>query len=174
VILARRFELHRLIATSILISSLFRVTAFSFLGPNQPYAYLAIQATGAVLFSGTLVLASAIQASAIDFGVIKTGKERTGTYISAASIVSALAGALPFVIVFPLLQWSGFRASGGSTAHGLAALRFVMIYAPVPFQLLGAWMIWTFPISRKLAADQAEQLIAQRNAEIELGALPLP
>jgi Na+/melibiose symporter-like transporter len=173
VTLARRIELHKLIGASILISALFRVTAYNLLPPGQPMAFLTIQAVGAVLFSGTLILASAIMATAIDYGVLKTGKERAGTYISANSIISQLAGALPFALVLPLLQWSGFSASGVSTPQGLQALHFVYVYAPLPFQLIGAWLIWRFPISRELAARQADQLVLQRNAEVEMGALPL-
>lgn len=172
VMLARRIELHRLIAISTVISALFKVAAYSLLKPGHPVAFLVIQAIGAASFSGTLVLASAIQATAIDYGVLTSGKERAGTYVSANNIVSALAGALPFAIVLPLLQWAGFKATGTSSAEGLAALRFVTIYAPLPFHLLGAWLIWRFPISRRLAAEQAEQLAAQRNGEVEAGALP--
>ncbi|HEX4097783.1 MAG TPA: MFS transporter, partial [Caulobacteraceae bacterium] len=112
VLLARRFELGKLIGASILLSAIFRVCACSLLPPGQPMAFLAIQAAGAVLFSGALILASAIMATAIDYGVLKTGKERAGAYISANSIISQLAGALPFALVLPLLQWSGFSASG--------------------------------------------------------------
>ncbi|HEX4198279.1 MAG TPA: MFS transporter [Caulobacteraceae bacterium] len=173
VVLARRIELHRLIGFSVLVSALFRVTAYSLLQPGHPMAFIAIQAVGAVLFSGTLILASAIMATAIDYGVLKTGKERAGTYISANSIISQLAGALPFAMVLPLLQWAGFKAAGVSSAQGLHALRFVYVYAPLPFQLLGAWLIWRFPISRQLAAEQADQLVLQRNAEVEMGALPV-
>ena len=169
--LARRFELHRLIAVSVVLACVFRTLAYSFLPPGQPLAFLAIQATGAVLFAGALVLASAIQASAIEHGALLTGRERAGTYISANNLISQIAGALPFVIVFPILQWAGFSASGTSSHQGLTVLRFIAVYGAAPFQLLGAWMIWRFPISRQQADITAASLLAHRNTQIELGAL---
>jgi len=171
VVLARRFELHRLIAVSVILACLFRTTAYSLLPPGQPGAFLAIQAVGAALFAGALVLSSAIQASAIEHGTLATGRERAGVYTAANTLISQIAGALPFMLVLPLLQWSGFSATGASTPHGLGVLRFIAIYGAAPFQLFGAWLLWRYPISKRQAAETAAELMARRNVEIELGAL---
>jgi len=161
---SRRFELHRLIAGAVLVAALYRVLAFAFLPPDSAMLYLGICALGSAFFSGVLVLTPTIQAIAIDHGTLAAGQERAATYISANAIVTQLAGALPIAIVFPLLQFSGFSAVGQSSAAGLEALRFVFVYAPLPFHLLGAWMIWHFPISRADALRQTEALIAMRAA----------
>ncbi|MEI9997535.1 MAG: MFS transporter [Rhizomicrobium sp.] len=172
--LSKRIELHKVIAISIVLASLFRAGAYSWLPPGAAGAYLIIQAIGAVLFSGTLVLASAIQATAIDYGSLVSGRERAGTYISANNIVTQFAAALPFIVVFPLLEFAGFSATGTNTPFSLQLLRVLTIYGALPFQLISAWLIWNFPISRKQAAENSGQLLLQRNAEIEIGALPAP
>ena len=162
--LARRVELNRLIGGSLAVSSAFTALCYTFLPPGQAGLYLLIQGTGAVMFSGTIVLASAIQATAIDYGVLLTGRERAGTYISANNIVSQIAGALPFVIVFPFLELVGFTATGDNSPDALGWVRFIMIYGVLPFQFLGAWMIWNFPITKAEASAHAAELRARRLA----------
>ena len=93
-----------------------------------------------------------------------TGRERAGTYISANNIVSQIAGALPFILVLPLLDTVGFTATGENTPEALGWLRFIAIYGAVPFMLIGAWMIWNFPISKAQASAQAAELRARREA----------
>ncbi len=64
---------------------------------------------------------------------------------------------------------AGFTATGENTPEALGWLRFIAIYGAVPFMLIGAWMIWNFPISKAQASAQAAELSARRVGAPEVG-----
>lgn len=160
--LSKRIELKRLIGLAIIGSALVHVLGFLLLKPGQMAPLLAVEILQAVLLAPAIVLAPTLQALAIEQGTLDTGVDRAGVYISLSQLVSQIANAAPFIVLFPLLALAGFEPSAAAQGpQGLAALRLAGIFAGAPFQILGALVVLTFPITRRRAAENAELIIAR-------------
>jgi GPH family glycoside/pentoside/hexuronide:cation symporter len=116
----------------------------------------------AVLLAPAIILAPTLQALAIEQGTLDTGVDRAGTYVSLSQLISQIANAAPFIILFPLLAMAGFEPASPAASHaGLSALKIAGIFAAAPFQILGALVVLTFPIDRRQAAANAELILAR-------------
>jgi Na+/melibiose symporter-like transporter len=160
--LSKRFELKWIVGLAIVGSALTHTIGFLLLGPGQPIPLIAVETVQAVLLAPAIILAPTLQALAIEQGTLDSGADRAGTYVALSQLVSQVANAAPFILLFPLLALAGFEPSApASSATGLSALRLAGIFAAAPFQILGALVVLTFPISRRQAAANAERIAAR-------------
>lgn len=161
---SNRFGKHRTWCGAML----FNCAAFAtvpLLGPGDTAAFLAICIFTGLALGADLVLPSSIQADVIDVDTAAGGIQRTGTYVAAWGLGTKLALALAVGIAFPVLDASGFQASGGlQSESGLIAL--VTLYAGVPviMKLAAIALMWRFPL------DAAEQALLRARIEARAAA----
>lgn len=164
--LSRRIELKKIIGWAIVGSALVHTFGFLLLlkaGHVGPL--LGVEIAQAVLLAPAIILAPTLQALAIEQGTLDSGVDRAGTYVSLSQLISQIANAAPFIILFPLLAMAGFEPASPATSHaGLSALKMAGIFAAAPFQILGALVVLTFPIDRRQAAANAELMLTRAAA----------
>jgi len=169
ILLAKRVEIHRLIAGSIIAAILVRTIGYWLITPGHAGMFLAIDATASALGAATLVLSPSLLAAAIDYGTFKTGRDRAGTYIAISTVVMQSTAALTFLFVFPLLGLAGFNPSAkADSAQALDAVKAMAILAPVPFAVLSALIVARFPIPRRKIAALTARLARSRGGDEEI------
>ncbi|HEV2650711.1 MAG TPA: MFS transporter [Rhizomicrobium sp.] len=160
--IGRRVEFHKAVGWGCIIATLIHVVGFMVLPPGKPVLLLAIGIAEAVVMAGVIILAPTLQAFAIQYGTLKSGVDRAGTYVSLNQLAGQVANAVPFLLVFPLLAFAGFEPSHTQTsASGLFALRMLGIFAGAPFQIAGALVLLSFPITKADAARTSAELDRQ-------------
>lgn len=166
--LSGRFELHRLIAAAIFFAAIGRAVGFSLLPPDQPVIFLALDAALALLAGAAMVLAPTLQAASIDYDTIVNRRGRAGTYIAISTVVMQSTAALAFVVIFPILGLTGFDpASSAPTPEGLRSLFLIAVWVPLPISLLGAAIIWFFPLHSQRIRVLSDGMLRRAHAHAE-------
>lgn len=163
--IGRRFEFHKIVAWGCIAATLVHVVGFTLIPPGAAGVLLGVGIVEAVVMAGTIILAPTIQAFAIEYGTLTNGVDRAGTYVSLNQLAGQVANALPFLLIFPLLAFCGFEPSAKHIGpEGLAALRWIGIFAGAPFQIAGALLLLRFPITKAGAAEISAALEKRRAA----------
>jgi len=163
--LSRRFELKWIIGLAVIGSALTHAIGFWFLAPGRPGPLIAVEVVQAVLLAPAVILSPTLQALAIEQGTLDSGADRAGIYVSLSQLISQVANAAPFIVLFPLLALAGFEPSAPAVgANGLSALRLAGVFAAAPFEILGAFLVFGFPIGRRRADENAQRILARASA----------
>lgn len=181
--LARRIGKHRAWACSMLWAAAVFMWV-PFLGEGDVRPFLLICLLSGLSLGIDIALPAAIQADLVDRDTAEGGGQRTGLYFGLWSMATKLALALAVGLAFPLLALAGFDATGlghdhahghGHHAHehghdhgdgGLLALALLYGAAPVPFKLAAVWLMWRFPVDRRVLGDWQRRV---RNLEANAG-----
>jgi len=102
--------------------------------------------------AGALIVVSpAILADIADYGRLKTGEQRTAGYYAFYMLTTKIAMAVGAGGAFMMLSAFGYNAKAGATNTGLAAFGMVFTVALLPAipKLIGAAIMWNFPIDRR-------------------------
>jgi glycoside/pentoside/hexuronide:cation symporter, GPH family len=159
--IAKGREKHRVIACGYVVMACVH-SAFLFLGRGDvlPYAVLTF-ALG--LCSGTLFLMQSIMADVVDSDTIKTGVQRTGTFFAVMETMAKLAPSLAVTALFPFLQFMGFDPSGKhNTAASIDVVKYCFSLAPTIPILIGAALMWNFPLGVKRQRELRAEIDALR------------
>ena len=105
-----------------------------------------------------LVLVYAISADIVDHGRLVTGEDHAGLYGSILQFcVKSLQG-VSIALGIALVGMSGFDATAeAQTPAGVLGIKLVASVVPALGMLLGAAIMWTYPLTRARVAEiQAE------------------
>jgi Na+/melibiose symporter-like transporter len=168
--LSRRIGKHRAYVVSVVIVSL-ATQGYWFLDPATMSQGFIVGVSMVIVFfigmgaSAVMVLSPAILADVVDYGRLRTGEQRTGSYYAFYMLTSKVATAFGAGIGFMLLSAFGYDASAGAVNTGTAAfgMLFTIALLPAVLKVGGGLIIWNFPIDRRRHAI-IERRLAQRDA----------
>jgi Na+/melibiose symporter-like transporter len=125
------------------------VFAFAgFLGVGDIVPFAIICAATGLLLGFDLALPPAIQADVIDYDTASSGEQRSGLYFAAWGLATKLSLALGVGLVFPILAWSGFDATGDQAMPETALATLSALYAWLPIlpKAAAIAVMWNFPL----------------------------
>ncbi len=154
--LSRRISKHRAYSLSMIIVSL-SMNGFWVVNPStMSQEVVAVFATIVILIMGvgvaaSVVLPAAILADVIDYGTLKTGVVRTGSYFAFYLLTTKIAAAVGAALGFMCLAAFGYDAKAGAVNGPWAnfGMMFTMVLAPTVLKIAGALMVWSFPLDEK-------------------------
>lgn len=149
VMLTRRWSKHRVLAVSLVVGALFAAGIMMWVKPGNlaqgMFAFVLFGMANASLW----IFPTAIVADLVDYGKFRGGGDVSGTYMAVLHLAHKFGLAAGVGIVFPLLDWFGFRGSGANTAEAVMALRVVAGGFPALLLIPAALWLWNFPIDKR-------------------------
>ena len=145
--LAAKAGKHRTWCGAMIVAcAVFAFAGFLGVGDIVPFAIICA-ATG-LLLGFDLALPPAIQADVIDYDTASSGEQRSGLYFAAWGLATKLSLALGVGLVFPILAWSGFDATGGQAMPETALATLSALYAWLPIlpKAAAIAVMWNFPL----------------------------
>jgi GPH family glycoside/pentoside/hexuronide:cation symporter len=126
-------------------------------------------ATGFASGGFSATLPNSMKADVIDLDTVKTGENRAALFFSAWSFAQKATSSIGAAIAMFGLAYFGFDATpeGSNGADELFGLRFLFSTFPSIFFLVGAAIVWKYPITEERHAEIRAELEA-RNAGDEL------
>ena len=158
--LSYRIGKHRAWAGSMLWACLVFVWV-PLLGPGDFWPFVVICCLSGLSLGADLALPASIQADVVDLDRLESGRQRTGLFFAAWSMVSKLSLALAVGIAFPALDLIGFEAGGRNSALALFCLAALYGLLPVVIKLAATALVWNFPIGADAHDDLRRRLAAQ-------------
>jgi glycoside/pentoside/hexuronide:cation symporter, GPH family len=155
--LSKRFGKHRTLCFA-LIYYIVASTSFLFVpSGNVVLACVALMFLGANQAVGTYIPA-AIMADVTDYDAVKSGKRRTGLYMSLLQTSSKVAAAFSVGLSYPILSMIGFDASpdASNSIAILDDLRWMLFLLPGGLYLVVIGIMWNFPL------DEARQVVLRQ------------
>ena len=154
--LSTKFGKHRTLCFGALQSSV--ATAMFFVVPSGSYwwVFFLFMLVG-VNFGAKDFLMRSMMADVIDQDRVNVGAERSALYYSMLTLTAKVGAALAVGIIYPLLDWVGFDASGTNDQATLDGVRLVVAATPTLVTLAVAVIMWNFPLGR----DQQQALRAE-------------
>jgi Na+/melibiose symporter-like transporter len=155
--LSHKIGKHRTLCVALLY---YLIASLSFLllpQNNVVIASIALLFLGANQAVGTYIPA-AIMADVTDYDAVKSGKQRTGLYMSLLQTSSKVAAALSVGLSYPMLSMIGFDASpeANNPVEVLDAMRWLIVLLPGFLYLVIVRIMWNFPL------DEARQVILRQ------------
>ncbi len=130
-------------------------------GPGDFWPFVVICCLSGLSLGADLALPASIQADVVDLDRLESGRQRTGLFFAAWSMVSKLSLALAVGIAFPALDLIGFEAGGRNSALALFGLAALYGLLPVVIKLAATALVWNFPIGADAHDDLRRRLAAQ-------------
>ncbi|BFM18181.1 MFS transporter [Maricurvus nonylphenolicus] len=163
--LSNKIGKHKTLCVA-LIYHIFASLSFLFLPAGDAVlACIALLFLGANQAVGTYIPA-AIMADVTDYDAVKTGKQRTGLYMSLLQTSSKVAAALSVGLSYPILSAIGFDAS--PDAHNsedvLNGIRWILFALPGGLYLVIIGIMWRFPLDEAKQVILREQLVQMNRA----------
>jgi len=155
--LSKRFGKHKTLCIALLYH-IFASALFIFMPSGDVvFASVALLLLGANQAVGTYIPA-AIMADVTDFDAVKSGKKRTGLYMSLLQTSSKIAAALSVGLSYPLLSVIGFDATpdADNSIEILDGMRWMMVVVPGVLYLIVIRIMWKFPL------DEESQLVLRK------------
>jgi Na+/melibiose symporter-like transporter len=147
--ISRRIGKHRATAISLLSCMLLYVGLTPLLQPGQGWYYVGLLAVLGAASSGSAVLPLGIIGDIIDYDTLVHGQSRGGIYWGVWSFAQKASPAVGIGVTLSLLGWLGFHPGENNGPGALVALKYVYCFGPVPFYLLGASLLFWFPIDAR-------------------------
>lgn len=150
--LSYRIGKHKALATAFLFASVILIT-YLFAGNAPFWLVLVLNFLFGLAYGAGPFLLRSMMADVRDYDRLETGQERTGLYFSLLTMTSKVGAALGMGISLVLLGVLGFdpNLGGCNTPLAINSVALLFVFFPMAVYLLGAMLIWNFPL------DQAEQ-----------------
>lgn len=145
-----RFEKHRTLAFAVVVQSLTSL-AFAFVPTGgSGFAILApIMIINLMTQGAGLVAFPAMMGDIADYGRLKFGHDRTGTYFAFFTMAQKAIGGIGVSLGLFVAAWFGFDAmSAEQTTSGVFGMKLSMAYVPAFAALFTVPAIWFFPINK--------------------------
>jgi GPH family glycoside/pentoside/hexuronide:cation symporter len=154
--LSRRIGKHRAYAISMFVASL-AMNGFWFVTPGVTPMTILVPLAFTILIimglgvAGSMTLPAAILADVVDYGTLKTGEVRTGSYFAFYTLTTTIAMAMGAALGFMLLSAFGYDAKAGAVNDSTAMLGMMITVVAIPtiIKMTGALMVWHFPIDAR-------------------------
>ena len=155
-ILGKRIGKHRSYAISMILTSL-APQGFWFVTPGvTPMVTIVILAFAVLIImglgvAGSMTLPAAILADVVDYGTLRTGEVRTGSYFAFYMLATTVAMAIGASMGFMMLAAFGYDARAGAINGTTAQLGMMITVVAVPsiIKIIGALLVWRFPIDAR-------------------------
>jgi Na+/melibiose symporter-like transporter len=162
--LASRIGKHKAYSISMLVASV-AMNGFWFVTPGVTPMTTLVPMTFVVLISmgfgvaGSMALPAAILADVVDYGTLKTGEVRTGSYFAFYLLSTTIAMAIGAALGLMLLAAFGYDAKAGAINGPAARMGILITVVAIPtvIKITGAMLVWNFPIDAR-----AHQIIQRR------------
>jgi Na+/melibiose symporter-like transporter len=164
--ISRRIGKHRAAAISLLIAVVGSAVFAFMLRPGDGYWYLGLMVALGAASAAFLTLPVGIMGDVIDYDTMKNGEQRGGVFFGVWAFAQQVAPAIGIGISLPLLDWVGFKPTGASAPEALQALRYLYCFGPLPFYLIGAFLLLRFPIDARRHEIIRRRLDARRQRQL--------
>ncbi len=126
------------------------------------FAFAVVTVMGVGLGCNSFSSAS-ILGDVVDYGTLRTGNERTGTYFACYLLVTKVAVAIGGSLAYMTIAAFGFDAKAGAKNSHEAILAFLVVYALIPpiLKIIGALLMYDFPLTARRHA-----IVRRRNAAL--------
>ncbi len=158
--LAPRFNKHRMLAVSSLISSAIFSLVILF-QPGDFLYYVVLNVFTGLLAPANAILGPSMAADVIDQDTLECGEQRGALFMALWGMADKFAIAAAAGITLPLVQFLGFDPLVENDASGLKVLHVSYCLVPIVFFIASVACIWNYPITRKKHAELREQLMAR-------------
>lgn len=122
------------------------------------WPYLTITFCQAMAIFASTVAAPSMLADIIDYDELQTGRNRSGTYFAAFSLVQKAAVALTSGLGLVILGLTGYTPGGENSTLSINALIFTVAVVPGLFYMTAFYLIWKFPIDEARQRSIREQI----------------
>ena len=175
---AFRFGKHRALAAAGVFYAVGQA-ALLLIPPGDRVIAILIYLLPGFAFTAFAFLLRAIMADVGDEERMESGQEKTGLLYSLVTAVSKLGYALSVGITFIALDLVGFvpEVGAANTPQALWGVQFLYVGTPVILGLLGAALIWRFPLDVRRHGeirDRLEAAAATAQATYEEPVAPTP
>ncbi|MCK4295519.1 MAG: MFS transporter [Candidatus Marinimicrobia bacterium] len=138
---------------------------FYFLGPNDVILMFVFQFLISFALGPVSVLQWAMYTDTVDYSEFKTGRRATGLVMSASLFALKFGVALGASILAWILAGYGYQPNVPQTAQSLLGIRLAMsIYAAIP-ALIGAGIMFFYPLTNEKMVEIEKELNARRKSE---------
>ncbi len=138
---------------------------FFFLGPNDIILMFAFQLLVSFALGPVSVLQWAMYTDTADYSELETGRRATGLIMSASLFALKLGVALGASILAWILSGYGYVPNVQQTATSLLGIRLsISVYAAIP-ALIGAAIMFYYPLTNEKMVEIEEKLNARRKKE---------
>ena len=177
--LALKIGKHRAYSVSMVVASV-AMNGFWFVTPGVtpistlvPLAFVVLSVMG-IGVAGSMTLPAAILADVVDYGTLKTGEVRTGSYFAFYTLSTTIAMAIGASLGFMLLSAFGYNAKAGAVNGPMAqwGMMITVVAVPTVIKIIGSLMVWNFPIDAR-AHETIRRRLAQNGLRSARGEVAL-
>ncbi len=146
--LAQKSDKHYSWLISLLVMGL-TFPCFIFLGEGDVLLAAGLLFVVGIGGGNLSVVPASMKADVIDLDTLESGEDRAGLFFAAWSTATKLVLAVGVGISMPLLDLFGFDPSIKNGPDELFALQAYFSFVPVMFYLIAAYLLLSYPITRK-------------------------
>lgn len=157
--LSYRFNKHRALCFGAILSS-FATLSLLFLPASSFWLTLLVFMAIGVNVGGSSFLMRSMMADIVDEDRAETGAERSALFYSILTLTPKLGAALAVGLVYPMLDWVGFTATGTNTEETISGVRMVVAFTPTVVTICVALVLWNYPLDRDSQKQIRERLAA--------------
>ena len=154
------FGKHRTLTCAMLLNVAVLPAMFFLPVGNMTIALLAFVFLGCN-YAAQPTLLRAMMSDVIDQDALSSGKYRSGLFMAFLNMTSKLGIALAIVIGYWFLEWIDFKSGVTISAEKDFYVRAVYVAGPLLANLLGALIVWNFPITAKVQKQNRQKLKQQ-------------
>ena len=137
--------------------------AFPLVGQGDSALYVTLIALRGSSFTSIFFLSNSIAADVVDEDTVTSGQQRTGLYFAVWGMVMKFSVAVGILLGTVLPATFGFEPSAQiHSESALSALMVIYGWLPSLIMVLGAPLLWNFPITRQRQHTLRSQIEARR------------
>jgi len=136
---------------------------FPLVGEGDTVLYVTLIVLRGSSFSSIFLLSNSMAADVVDHDIVASGQHRTGLFFAVWGMAIKLAVALGVVLATALPAAFGFEPAAAT--QGAAAKQWLLLiygWLPCLIMLLGAPLLWNFPIDHARQKQLRQQITARR------------
>ena len=156
--IAPRFNKHKLLAVSSLISSAIFSMVLLF-QPGDYVWYIVLNFFTGLLAPANAILAPSMAADVIDQDTLESGEQRGALFMALWGMADKFAIAAAAGITLPLVQYLGFDPMIKNDAESLKVLQYSFCLVPICFFVLSVSFLWHYPLSRERHGELRKELM---------------
>lgn len=162
--MAARFGKHRAVTFAALWVGLWSL-AFPLVGEGDTVLYAVLIILRGSSLTSIFLLSNSIAADVVDQDILASGWQRTGLFFAVWGMAVKAAIAIGVLLATALPAAFGFEPSAATHEAG-AKLWLMVIYGWLPclIMIIGAPLLWNFPIDRRRHKELREQIAVRRSS----------
>nr|WP_321440646.1 MFS transporter [uncultured Hyphomonas sp.] len=164
--LSKKFNKHSVWAIGLILESLIGLSlVFLQPGPAALVPLFIILIAGGIMRGVSLPLPASVLADVADYEAWKQNTNATGNYFSLLVLLSKTTAALGGALALFVSGAMGY-VPNSEDAQNISALMVPMVFIPLFFSLVAAFLLWRFPLNRGRQAIIAKRLAQRADREL--------